>query len=95
MATVVVSGRIDEAVKAQADRYLKAAGMSVADLIRTTWENVAATGEVPTPVADPALTAHERWEKFMEFCDSMPPADPRYAELTDEQFKDLRVSRYA
>ena len=38
MATAVISGRVDEQVRESAERYIQAAGLTVADVIRTVWE---------------------------------------------------------
>ena len=47
MATAVVSGRVDEQVKARAEAFIRAAGLSTGDVIRVVWEHIARTGEVP------------------------------------------------
>ena len=47
MATAVVSGRVDEQVKARVDSFIRAAGLSTGDVIRAVWERIAQTGEVP------------------------------------------------
>lgn len=48
MATSVVSGRVDEAVRRRADAYIRGAGTTPAEVIKVVWENIARTGEVPT-----------------------------------------------
>ena len=47
MATTVISGRVDERVKSCADVFIRAAGLSTGDVIRSVWERIAQTGEVP------------------------------------------------
>lgn len=47
MATTVISGRVEECVKARADVFILAAGLSAGDVIRAVWEHIAQTGEVP------------------------------------------------
>lgn len=94
MATSVVSGRVDDAVRARADAVIRAAGFSVADVIRVVWENIARTGVVPavegadqdSPVTDP-------WDEFMAFRSALPES-PWLATLSDQEMKDVIASRY-
>lgn len=94
MATSVVSGRVDDAVRARADAVIRAAGFSVADVIRVVWENIARTGVVPvvedtaqnTPVTDP-------WDEFMAFRSALPES-PWLVTLSDQEMKDVIASRY-
>lgn len=48
MATLLVSGRVDESIKRKADAYIKRAGVTTSDVIKVVWEQIAETGEVPT-----------------------------------------------
>ena len=93
MATAVVSGRVDERVRQRADAYIKAAGLTPADVIRVVWENIARTGEVPEVV--PTEEPRGAWERFMEFRESLPEAEPWLVNLTKEQMRDMIASRYA
>ena len=87
MASVVVSGRVDEEVKRRADAYIRAAGSNPAKVINDVWVRIAYTGEVPQE--DSRLGSVEermkRFEEFMEFCDSLPPVDERYLHMTDDE----------
>ena len=47
MATAVVAGRVDEAVKNKVDALLRIAGTSASELIGRLWEHVAETEEIP------------------------------------------------
>ena len=85
MATAVVSGRVDERVRQRADAYIKAAGLTPADVIRT--------GEVPDEGEAQGETP-DAFEDFMAFRASLPKAT-WLADLTDEQMKDMIASRYA
>ena len=43
MATAIVSGRVDAAVKERAGVYIRAAGSSVGDVINDLWTYIART----------------------------------------------------
>ena len=93
MATSVVSGRVDEKIRQRADAYIRAAGSTPAEVIKVVWESIARTGEVPevVPVEEP----RGAWERFMEFRESLPKAEPWLVSLTKEQMRDMIASRYA
>lgn len=95
METVVISGRVDAAVKEKASIYIKRAGQTAADVVKTVWENIAATGEVPTAAVS-VDTAEASWNNFMALRDELGELTPSFdlATLTDEQVKDMVVSRY-
>ncbi len=93
MATSVVSGRVDEKVRQRADAYIRAAGSTPAEVIKVVWESIARTGEVP--VESPAEESSGAWERFMEFRESLPKAEPWLVSLTKEQMRDMIASRYA
>ena len=93
MATAVVSGRVDEKVRHRADAYIRAAGSTPAEVIKVVWENIARTGEVPEEV--PAEGPRGTWERFMEFRESLPKAEPWLVNLTEEQMRDMIAIRYA
>ena len=93
MATDVVSGRVDKLVNRQAAKYIRAAEKTPADVIKTVWENIASTGEIPEPVVcNPEKD--DAWQRFMSFRSSLPPAT-WLATLTDDQMKDMIAGRYA
>lgn len=92
MATSVVSGRVDDHVKERAAAYIHAAGMTSADVIKTVWERIAKTGEVP--VAEAEERECDPFEAFVEFCDSLGPCDDWLINMTDEQMNDMIASRY-
>ena len=93
MATAVVSGRVDEQVRQRADAYIRAAGSTPAEVNMVVGENIARTGEVP--VESPAEESRGAWERFMEFRESLPEAEPWLVSLTKEQMRDMIASRYA
>ena len=66
---------------------------SRASVIKVVWENIARTGEVP--VESPAEESRGAWERFMEFRESLPKAEPWLVNLTKEQMRDMIASRYA
>ena len=89
MATAIISGRVDESVKERASVAIHAAGLTFADVVKTVMENIAKTGEIPTPVQDQTVSDYDPFEAFIAFCDSLPPADPFLVNMTDEQMRDL------
>lgn len=96
MATVVVSGRIDEAVRTRAQRFIDRAGCTAADVIKNVWESIAATGEVPKPVEEASgITARRQaFDDFMAFRASLP-ACPELAEMDDAAMRACVSERYA
>ena len=94
MATAVVSGRVDEKIRQRADAYIRAAGSTPAEVIKVVWENIARTGEVPE-VATAEEEPRGTWERFMEFREGLPEAEPWLVNLTKEQMRDMIASRYA
>lgn len=96
MATAIISGRVDEAVKTKAAAYLRAAKVAPGDVIKTVWENIAATGQIPVPEAAERETEDEEQTAFgrlMRFREELP-ACPELATMTDEQMRDMIVERY-
>ena len=93
MATAVVSGRVDEKIRQRADAYIRAAGSTPAEVIKVVWESIARTGEVP--VESPAEESNGAWERFMEFRESLPKAEPWLVNLTKEQMRDMIAGRHA
>lgn len=93
MATAVISGRVDEQVRESAERYIQAAGLTVADVIRTVWERIARTGEVPREeaVGEPADAA---WNDFMAFRDEISGEASWLDALTEREVRDLVAARY-
>ena len=67
MATAIISGRVEESVKERAGAYIRAAGLTVGDVIKLVWENIAQTGELPQPVSQSDSSEDVAWKGFMEF----------------------------
>lgn len=95
MSTVIVSGRVDARTREKVAPILKTAGLTQGDVIKVMWENIAATGEVPRPVADSEKTKKQKtaFERFMEFRSSLPPC-PELENMTDAEMRDMIVERY-
>ena len=93
MATSVVSGRVDEAIRQRADIVMRKAGLKPTDIIQGLWATMASTGEVPD-AALPATTAANGQEAMARldcFLDSLPPVNRAYADLSDDEILALRV----
>lgn len=95
MATAVVSGRVDEAVRDRAAGYIRAAGLTAADVIKAVWDSIAATGEVPLPqTADPEERMRcERFASFMALRASLP-ACPELAAMDQKALREEAAQRY-
>lgn len=93
MATAVISGRVDESVVRKADAHIRMAGLTPGAIIKTVWENIAKTGEVPQPIADDRET-DDAWDAFFSLRDSLPKST-WLGSQTDEQMKAMIAGRYA
>ena len=95
MATAVISGRVEEELKERVGRLIQAAGMSAADVIKTVWENIARTGEVPMPcAADEQVDERaKRFAQFMELRASLP-ACPELIGMDDDAMRSVVAERY-
>ena len=94
MATAIVSGRVDEQVKNRASAYIRAAGLTVGDVIKITWENIARTGEVPVATVEERdeKSAQSPMDVFLELREEMnalTAQDEWLATLTDKQMRDM------
>lgn len=99
MATAIASGRVDAATKARADRYIKAAGLTANDLIRSLWESIAQTKKVPTFGKQEIAVSHT-FEDFVAYADSMVPCDPDasdawFIHMTDKEMHSVLGERNA
>ena len=96
MATVVVSGRVEEDVKQRADVVIRAAGSSVAKVISDVWQNIVATGQLPaaTPKAEQD-DRKEALESFLHWFEELPPQNEEYALMTDEEILSQRAEQRA
>lgn len=90
-ATTVVSGRIDAATAAHAAAKIKSAGLTVGEVIKRVWDNIAATGELPEAVA-PEVKASPL-EKLRAFQAQLPPMDDWFINMTDDQMKEILGER--
>lgn len=70
MATAIVSGRIDASVKEKAGAYIKAAGLTPADIIKRVWESIADTGYIPDDAQEKKHTS-EAVERLKRACDDL------------------------
>lgn len=96
MATAVVSGRVDAQVKARADAFIRAAGLSSGDVIRVVWERIARTGEIPDAGdgAEQFDAAPDSLERLGELRASFGSCEDLVS-LDDNQMRDMIASHYA
>ena len=95
MATAVVSGRVDGRIKMQADRYIHAAGLSTGDVIRTVWEHIARTGEVPREERRKAPDEISEAMRELKELRTVFGSSDWLVNLTDDQMKDMLGGRDA
>ena len=96
MATAVVSGRVDERIKARAEMFIRAAGLSTGDVVRMVWERIARTGEVPD-VGDAAVdspAANDSLTRLGELRTQFGTSDELVA-LTDAQMREMIARHHA
>ena len=91
MATVVVSGRVDEEVKLKVDRVLERAGKTPAEVIKDMWVNISITGKLPTTQQqiDEFKEKRRKFHEFIELVESLPPAPEWFATMTDREMNDM------
>ena len=92
MASAVVSGRVEASLKERAERIIDAAGITSGEVIKRTWEQIVATGEVPSarePVAD-----GEAFREFMAFRASLPKGRSWLSYLDEKGVRDIATERY-
>ena len=91
MATVVVSGRVDEKVKLKVDRILERAGKTPAEVIKDMWVSISITGELPTTQQqiDEFEEKRRKYHEFIEFVHSAPPIPEWAVNLTDKEMNEM------
>lgn len=92
MATAVISGRVDERVKARAELFIHAAGLSAGDVIRMVWEHIAQTGEIPA--LEGASDADDPLTRLGELRAAFGSSE-ELVSLTDAQMREMIAGRYA
>lgn len=95
MATATVSASIDAQTKTIANAYIQKAGLTPNEVIRSLWEHIAATGEVPTSEKTDEDRERRRHEAFrrMEELSKTIPADTPLATMSDDEIKEMIRNR--
>ncbi len=92
-ATVVVSSRIDEAVAARVAARIKAEGLTVGEVIKRVWDQIAKTGELPRQsVQAEENKALERLHSLQARFEDMPET---FNEMSRAQMRDILGDRDA
>lgn len=92
-ATVVVSSRIDEAVAARVAARIKAEGLTVGEVIKRVWDQIAKTGELPQQsIQAEENRALERLHSLQAHFEDMPDT---FNEMSRAQMRDLLGDRDA
>ncbi len=92
MPTAIISGRVEESTKEKAEAYIRAAGLTVGDVIKRVWDRIAQTGELPQPVEKSESTDDASWRAFMEFRDFLNGSEETedwLADLDDRGVRDI------
>ena len=97
MPTAVVSGRVDEELKRQADVIIRAAGTTVGNVINDVWHTIVTTGELPVSPAQAQerRAKQQTFDSFLQWFNALPPQNDAYARMTDDEILALRVDDYA
>lgn len=96
MASCVISGRVDESVRDKVSPILKRAGMSAGDLVKSLWEHVALTREIPSFEVEKAVCdAHSPYDDFISYCDTLPPSDAWFNGMDREGMRDVLAGEHA
>lgn len=93
MPTAVVSGRIDEELKRRADVIIRSAGSSVGNVINDVWRSIVETGQLPKTESQIGETESKQctFNSFLEWFNELPPQNPTYASMTDDEILALKV----
>jgi antitoxin component of RelBE/YafQ-DinJ toxin-antitoxin module len=92
VATAIISGRVEESTKEKVGAIIRAAGLTVGDVIKRVWDNIARTGELPQPVEQSDFSGDASWRAFMEFRDGLNGSgegEDWLADLNDEGIRDV------
>lgn len=85
MATVTISGRVDESTKRLADMYIRKHGTTQAEVIASVWRYIADTGEIPAfPTKEEATS-----DVFQRF-DQLRAKTPKGTRLSTMSAADLK-----
>lgn len=89
--TVVVSSRIEEPVAARVAARIKAEGLTVGEVIKRVWDQIAKTGELPKQIVETkdneALARlHSLQVRFADMPDS-------FNAMTKDQMRDILGGR--
>lgn len=97
MATLVVSGRVDETIRHRADAVIRKAGLTPTEIIQNVWSSIAQTGDIPEQ-ALPRRESEDRksaLERLDDFLTALPPANPQFAGLSDDELLAMKARDYA
>ena len=98
MPTAVVSGRVDVKLKRQVDAILSTHGTTANDVIGAVWEQIAQTHEVPMRIkpeeAERLARQRAKFAEFEKFLETLPPINPEYANMTDDEILAMRIDEY-
>ena len=97
MATLVVSGRVDEAIRHRADAVIRKAGLTPTEIIQNVWSSIAQTGDIPEQ-ALPHRESEDRksaLERLDDFLTALPPANPQFIGLSDDELLAMKARDYA
>lgn len=95
METAVISGRVDKQIRDRGNRIIKAAGLTVNDVIKSVWVTIVQAGKIPENLIATSnkQVSADTFREFEEFVKSIPPAPSKFAQMTEAEFKDFLGTR--
>ena len=91
--TTVVSARVDAATATLAAARIKAANLTVAEVIKRVWRQIAETGEIP--VAPGQIDKGEALQRLSALQESLAPMPDSFGAMNDERLNDMLGDRDA
>lgn len=97
-STTVVSGRVALGTSRRVDAILKKNHTTAAEVIKTVWENIEYSGELPESFVESEYYKRKMREKrqnldeFFEWCDSIEWPES-LVNMTNEEMRDILGSR--
>ena len=92
MATSTVSGSVDVNVKRLAGMYIKRRGLTANEVIKSVWNHIASTGEIPCIDAEKKAPAQrsQAFSQLLELRSGVPAGTPLDSMDEDGMRKELR-----
>ena len=90
-----INVRLDGALKKRGDSVLAAKGISTSEAIRSLWQHMAQTHEVPDCIINPSRVDEEKASELAIIDEIFGFAQGEYSDLSDDELREGYMSRYA